>query len=120
MPQTLILKTTRKVVRVGNSCALIIPYIYKKGLYEQNKSEGTWIVTKDEKGTIHVEVKFAFLEKGSQKPEETEGTEEKKIIRTKFKPKHKEEWVLEGQCQKCGQIAQLYKKGQKLVCKNCM
>jgi len=114
MPQTLILKATRKVVRVGNSCALIIPYIYKKGLYEQNKSEGTWIITKDEKGNIHVEVKFAFLEKGTQE------TEQKKVVRSKFKPKHKEEWVLEGQCQKCGQIGKLYKKGQKLVCKNCM
>ena len=114
MPQTLIVKVTRKVVRVGNSCALIIPYIYKKGLYEQNKSEGTWIVTKDEDGNIHVEVKFAFLNKGDHE------TETKEVVRSKFKPRHKEEWLVEGQCESCGQIAQLYKKGQKLLCRNCM
>lgn len=115
MTSTLIYEGSRRVVQVGNSCALIIPYPYKKGLFEQNKVEGKWIITKDEEGNIHIEVKFSFLEKGIQKPE----PEPRKVVRSKFKPKHKEEWAVQGTCEGCGQIGDLYKKGEKLLCKNC-
>lgn len=56
----IILKEKRKVVQIGNSCALIIPKVYKKALFDDNITYGTWIVTKDDEGDIHVEVKFSF------------------------------------------------------------